>query len=140
MDHDPDQMFDAAAQRGKRPKRAEPRASSARYDPACGRVLVELENGCAFAFPARLAKGLERATDVELARVEILGSGYGLHWKALGADLSVPGMLAGLFGIKAFVDRQRAAHAGRATSAAKAVSSRLNGAKGGRPRKAAVEP
>ena len=139
MDHDLDGMLDAAAQRGKRQERAEPRAMSARYDPACGRVLVELDNGCAFAFPARLAKGLEHATDAELAGVETLESGYELHWKALRADLSVPGLLAGLFGIKAFVDRQRAAHAGRATSPAKAASSRLNGAKGGRPRKAAVE-
>jgi len=28
----------------------------------------------------------------------ILGRGYGLHWEALDADLSVPGLLAGLFG------------------------------------------
>ena len=68
-----------------------------------------------------------------LAQVEILGTGYGLHWDALDADLSIPGLLAGLFGTKAFMAR----HAGRATSPAKAAAARANGAKGGRPRKTA---
>ena len=54
-------------------------------------------------FPARLAQGLENATDDELAAVEILGLGYGLHWEALDADLSVPGLLAGRFGTKAYM-------------------------------------
>jgi hypothetical protein len=49
----------------------------------------------------------------------------------------VPGLLAGLFGTKAYMDRQRAARAGSATAAAKAAAARRNGAKGGRPRKAA---
>ena len=96
---------------------------------------VALTNGCSFAFPARKAQGLERASDEDLARVEILGLGLGLHWERLDVDLSVPGLLAGLFGTKAFMDRQRAAHAGSATSLAKALAARRNGAKGGRPRK-----
>jgi hypothetical protein len=37
---------------------------------------------------------------------------------------------------KAYMDRQRAARAGAATSVAKAEAARRNGAKGGRPRKA----
>jgi hypothetical protein len=48
-------------------------------------------------------------------------------------DLSIPGLLAGLFGTKSYMAR----HAGQATSAAKAAAARVNGAKGGRPRKAA---
>ncbi|PZR07781.1 MAG: DUF2442 domain-containing protein, partial [Azospirillum brasilense] len=52
---------------------------------------------------------------------------------ALDADLSVPGLLAGLFGTRAFMARQ----AGRATSPAKAAAARANGARGGRPRKSA---
>ncbi len=72
-----------------------------------------------------------------MAQIEILGLGLGLHWERLDVDLSVPGLLAGLFGTKAYMDRQRAARAGAATSAAKAAAARRNGAKGGRPRKAA---
>jgi hypothetical protein len=68
-----------------------------------------------------------------LAAVEILGNGYGLHWEALDADISVPGLLAGIFGTKAYMARL----AGRTKSPAKAAAARANGAKGGRPRKVA---
>ena len=135
MADDLDRMMAAAERRGRQSLADEPRAKDARYDRARGRVVVNLTNGCSFAFPARLAQGLEDATDAELAAVEILGAGYGLHWEKLDADLSVPGLLAGLFGTKAYMDRLRAARAGRATSARKARAARRNGAKGGRPRK-----
>ena len=121
----------AAQERGRIARQTEPRATSARYDRKNGRVIVELTNGCTFAFPPRMAQGLEAATDDELDSVEILGAGYGLHWDALNADLSVPGLLMGLFGTKAYMARR----AGQATSPAKSAAARTNGAKGGRPRK-----
>jgi hypothetical protein len=124
---------DAAIARGRIARRSEPRAATARYDRRSGRVIVELTNGCTFAFPARLAQGLETATDDELAEVDILGAGYGLHWESLDADLSIPGLLAGLFGTAAHMARR----AGQATSPSKAAAARANGAKGGRPRKSA---
>jgi Protein of unknown function (DUF2442) len=124
--------------RGQRSLRSEPRARAARYERRTGRIHVELSNGCTFAFPARNAQGLERASDAELAQVKILGLGLGLHWEHLDVDLSVPGLLTGLFGTKAYMDRQRAARARAATSAAKAAAARRNGAKGGRPRKPAA--
>ena len=128
-----DAAIDAALERGRAAHAGEPRAAAARYDRASGRVIVDLTNGCAFAFPPRLAQGLETASDDQLAAVEILGRGYGLHWEELDVDLSLPNLMAGLFGTKAWMAR----HAGRATSAAKAAASRANGAKGGRPRKTA---
>lgn len=128
-----DAEIDAALQRGETARRTEPRARSARYDRARGRIIVELTNGCTFAFPPRLAQGLETATEDQLAGVEILGAGYGLHWEALDADLSIPGLLAGLFGTSAHMARL----AGQATSPAKAAAARANGAKGGRPRRSA---
>jgi hypothetical protein len=124
-----------AERRGRRVLADEPRAASARYDPATGEVRVRLTNGCSFAFPARRVQGLEAASDADLAEVEVLGRGIGLHWERLDVDVSVPSLLAGLFGTKAWTDRQRAAHAGRARSPAKAAAARANGAKGGRPRK-----
>jgi hypothetical protein len=126
-----DAQIDAALHRGKQALETEPRAASARYDPKLDRVVVDLTNGCTFAFPPRLAQGLETATAEQLKDVQILGVGYGLHWETLDVDLSVPGLLAGLFGTKAYMARR----AGRATSPAKAIASRTNGAKGGRPRK-----
>jgi hypothetical protein len=137
MADDLDRMIDEAERRGRESVREEPRATKARFDRASGRVVVDLDNGCSFAFPARLAQGLEEATNAELASVEVLGAGYGLHWEALDVDLSIPGLLAGLFGTKAYMDRLRASRAGRATSPRKAKAARRNGAKGGRPRKSA---
>lgn len=128
-----DAQIDAALKRGKSARLNEPRASAARYDRRRGRIVVELMNGCAFAFPPRLAQGLETADEDQLAQVEVLGTGYGLHWDALDTDWSVPGLLVGLFGTRSFMAR----HAGRATSPAKAAAARANGAKGGRPRKSA---
>ena len=127
-----------AARRGRRSLRNDPRARAVRYDRRTGCVHVALTNGCTFAFPARQAQGLARASNAQLAQVEILGLGFGLHWESLDVDLSVPGLLAGLFGTKAYMDRQRAARAGATRSAAKAAAARRNGAKGGRPRKSAV--
>lgn len=129
-----DREIDAALERGREAAAAEPRASSARYDRRIGRIVVELTNGCTFAFPPNLAQGLENATADELAEVEILGAGYGLHWETLDVDFTVPGLLAGIFGTRAYMAR----HAGRSTSAAKAAAARANGAKGGRPRKTSI--
>lgn len=128
-----DTEIEAAMERGRIAQQIEPRADTARYDKRNNRIIVDLTNGCTFAFPPRMAQGLETATDEELAAVEILGAGYGLHWEPLDVDLSVPGLLAGLFGTKTYMARR----AGQATSLAKAAAARENGRKGGRPRKQA---
>ena len=108
-----------AERRGAEMLETEPRAKTARFDAASSRIVVDLSNGCSFAFPAYLAQGLEDASPDALAEVEVLGQGYGLHWEKLDVDLSIPGLLAGLFGTKAFMDRQRAARAGASTSPAR---------------------
>lgn len=126
-----DTVIDAALERGRVARENEPRALAARYDRASGRVVVDLKNGCTLAFPPQLAQGLQDASEEELSDIEILGNGYGLHWQALDVDLSLPGLMAGIFGTRAWMARR----AGRATSAAKAAAARANGAKGGRPRK-----
>ncbi|SDJ59179.1 DUF2442 domain-containing protein [Salipiger marinus] len=128
-----DAEIDAALERGRMAQQTEPRADAVRYDRRNSRIIVDLTNGCTFAFPPRLAQGLETASEDELEAVELLGAGYGLHWEALDVDLSVPGLMAGLFGTKSYMARR----AGQATSAAKAAAARENGRKGGRPRKQA---
>ena len=125
--------IDAALERGRIARAIEPRAARARYDRKLGRIVVDLTNGCVFAFRPRMAQGLGKATDNQLAEVEILGRGYGLHWESLDVDVSIPGLLAGIFGTRSYMARL----AGRTKSPAKAAASRANGAKGGRPRKAA---
>lgn len=128
-----DAQIDAALERGRIARLNEPRATAVRYDRSLGQIVVELTNGCSFAFPPRLAEGLQEATEDQLAQVEILGAGHGLHWEGLDVDLTVAGLLAGLFGTRAYMARC----AGQATSPAKAAAARTNGAKGGRPRRSA---
>jgi len=128
-----DMEIDTALEQGRIARQTEPRAAAARYDKKNSRIIVDLTNGCTFAFPPRMAQGLEAATDKDLASVEILGAGYGLHWEALDTDFTVGGLLAGVFGTKAYMAR----HAGQSTSPAKAAAARANGAKGGRPKKQA---
>ncbi len=127
-------QIDAAFERGRVARQHEPRALAARYDAQLGLIVVELTNGCIFSFPPRLAQGLEHATEEQISQIEILGTGFGLHWDELNVDLSISGLLAGLFGTKAYMARL----AGQALSPAKSAAARANGARGGRPRKTAM--
>jgi hypothetical protein len=126
-----DADFDAAVRTGDALAAHEPRAVAARFDAPTGRVVVDLANGCTFAFPARALQGLGEASDSDLASVEVIGAGYGLHWEPLDADFSVPSLLMGLFGTREWAAREQARRAGATKSAAKAAAARQNGAKGG---------
>ena len=130
-----DSEIAGARSRGEEAALTEPRAAAARYDAATGRIVIDLTNGCLFAFPARALQGLAQASDTELAAVEVQGAGHGLHWETLDADFTVPGLLMGLFGTRAWMAREQARRAGATTSPAKAAAARENGAKGGRPRR-----
>jgi hypothetical protein len=129
-----DAEIDTALERGRRLLASEPRAAAARYDAGTGAIVVDLTNGCSFTFPARLVQGLEGADAAALAAVEVLPQGRGLHWEALNVDVSLPGLLGGIFGTRAHMARL----AGQSTSPAKAAAARANGARGGRPRKKAA--
>ncbi len=132
-----DAQLRAADLRGREMLRTEPHASGASFDRDTGRVVVELSNGCTFAFPASFVEDLHEASPEALADVEVDGAGFNLHWRALDVDLSVPALLAVIFGTRQWMTRELARVAGRATSPAKAAAARANGAKGGRPRKTA---
>lgn len=123
----------AADQRGETIRQTEPHAVAARYDAKADRVIVDLTNGATFAFPPRLVEGLHDASSDEIAEVEVVGRGFGLHWASLDLDYTVPGLVNGIFGTA----RWMASRAGRTTSVAKAAAARANGARGGRPRKTA---
>lgn len=93
----------AAEERGRIEMVIKPRAASARFDVSSGRLIIELVNGGTFAFPPRLAQGLEDATDEELAKVEVLGVGFGLHWEHLDVDLKIESLMAGRFGSRKYM-------------------------------------
>ncbi len=129
-------QFKRAEARGRQLLETEPHAVGARYDATVGRLVVELADGCAYAFPAERVQELRGASGADLAEVEVDGAGFNLHWPKLDVDLYVPALVSGIFGTRAFMAGELARIAGRTTSPTKAAAARANGAKGGRPRKA----
>ena len=111
----------------------EPHARAAHYDEKAGRIVVDLTNGAQFAFPPRIAQGLARAKKADVKEIVITPKGTGLHWPKLDADLTVAGLLAGIFGSRMWM-RELASTGGKVVSERKAAAARANGAKGGRPR------
>ncbi|MDP3316322.1 MAG: DUF2442 domain-containing protein [Devosia sp.] len=98
-----DEEIAAAEERGRIADDREARATSAYYDRKTGLLVVELKHTATFSFPARLAQGLANATDDEIAEVEVIGTGYGLHWEKLDADHAVPALVAGHFGTRKYM-------------------------------------
>ena len=86
-----------------------PRAVSVRYDRGRGRIVVRLETGLELGFAPRDAQGLDHATARDLARIEIVGAGAGLHFPALDADLSIAGLLEGRLGSDVWMAARRPA-------------------------------
>lgn len=115
-----------------------PRATAVRYDAANGRVIVDLANGCLFAFPAHLAQGLAGASAADLAEIEIGPHGLGLYWPMLDTDVWLPALAGGIFGTRRWMAEELGRKGGTARTPAKAAAARANGSKGGRPRKSAA--
>jgi Protein of unknown function (DUF2442) len=126
--------YKAAKARGDRYLAKHPRATMAWFESKDKRVFVSLSNGVDFSFPSELAQGLRGATNEALEVIEMTPFGTGLHWPLLDADLSVAGLLAGIFGTKMWM-KEIAIMGGKATTKAKSAASRANGLKGGRPKK-----
>jgi hypothetical protein len=117
---------------------AGPRATSARYDRRRAQIVVSLDNGLELAFSPHLAEGLSAATPMELSTIEISPTGLGLHWPKLDADLYLPGLLNGVFGSPRWMAGLLGKIGGQSRSRAKTAAARVNGQRGGRPRKAAL--
>lgn len=132
-----DAELDVAEARGRKLLETEPRAASARYDRKTERVVIDLVNGCSYAFPAELVQDLQGAGHDDLADVVVEGLGFDLHWPALDVDLYIPALVAGIFGTRDWMTKELARRAGQVKSPSKAAAARANGSKGGRPRKVA---
>lgn len=132
-----DEELDAQieASRGKHPD--EPSAKEVRYDAGSRRVVLELSNGTTFIVPVELIQDLQEATEDDLADVRLLGSGFAIAWNRLNADALISNLLMGVFGTQRWMS-ELGKTGGKSTSEAKKAAARMNGKKGGRPRKAAT--
>jgi hypothetical protein len=134
------EQIEAARARAAETDRTEPRAVSARYDAASGLVQVQMRNGLQVAFAPAMVSELDGATPGDLAQVGLTPFGDALACPPLDVHIHLAGLLADLTGLSAWWQREAVRRAGRATSDAKARAARVNGRKGGRPRKSAAPP
>ena len=115
--------------------KAQPQATSARYDRRSARIVVSLSNGLELGVPVYLTQGLPGAKASDLSVIEITPTGLGLHWPRLDADLYLPALLEGVLGTRRWMAEVMGRAGGRSNSSAKQAASRANGKLGGRPRK-----
>lgn len=132
-----DSRLAAATAAGKERRRRGDLAVSATYEPRSKRLHIELASGVAVIVPVSKVQGLAGATAAVVKSVQIAGKGFGLYWPVLDLDISVPDLVAGCFGTKAWMTAL-ARQGGQVMSDAKTRAARENGKKGGRPRKERV--
>ncbi len=86
------------------------------------------------AIPRQMIPGLESASTPNLEAIQVSPAGDALSWPSLDVDVYVPGLVERAFGNRLFA-AATGRRGGRRRSKAKAAAAKLNGAKGGRPRK-----
>lgn len=126
--------LDAIRQQSLLQDAAHPRARAVGYDASTSAVTLQLSSGIRVEIPARLIEGLQHATPAQLAAIEMDSQGYAINWEELDVQMSVEGLLAGVFGTRRWM-QQFARSGGKAKTPAKRAASRANGKLGGRPRK-----
>jgi hypothetical protein len=133
-----DAEIDRAIERAKS-LRDEPRLTGVEYRPGPGLdlLILKMSDGHRQVIPREELQGLQSATKEQIARIEILGNGTGLHWPDLDVDFYVPGLLRGVYGNEKWM-AEIGRSGGSVKSAAKKRAARVNGLKGGRPRRREV--
>lgn len=63
-----------------------------------GQICVRLSDEREVRFPAAKNRRLRKGTPEQIARVELICDGTGIHWPDLDEDLSVAGILEGRLG------------------------------------------
>jgi len=121
-------QYDRAVKAGLLAQASEPRAAAAHYDEPNDRLIVELRNGVVFIVPCSLIQGLKGAEPEKIAAVKVMPRGAALHWDELDVQMSVPGLVAGVFGTRRWMAEMRRRGA-RVISEAKQAAVHENGRK-----------
>ena len=131
-----DRQIDAAMVRARSFAPTDRRVISAEYEKRPDVVTLHFDDGIRLSIPRMKLQGLHAAETAQLARIEILGRGTGLHWPLLDVDHYVPGLINHVFGTSRWM-AELGRRGGSATTKAKVVAARANGKKGGRPKRVA---
>lgn len=127
-----DQQHLTARQRGQKQIATEPQAQRVTYDQHNDQLVLELKNGVTVLLPRHLLQGVGDATPEAIAGVELGPRGASLHWETLGVSFSLAGLLASIFGTRAWM-QEMGRRGGSTKSASKVEAARVNGKQGGRP-------
>ncbi|CAN5518496.1 DUF2442 domain-containing protein [soil metagenome] len=112
----------------------DPRAIHVDYRPGLDLLILKMSDGHRLCLPREDLEGLQNASKQDVAQVEILGGGTGLHWPSLDVDLYVPALLHHIYGTRRWM-AQLGRRGGTAKSIPKAAAAKANGLKGGRPKR-----
>ena len=127
--------FELATARAAVMRDTVPFAVDARYDTENGRIVLTLSGNVGIFFSPGDVAGLEGAEASDLDRIEISPSGYGLHFPKIDADIHVPALLDDLLNWSENAAASLGRRGGESRSKKKISASRLNGRRGGRPKK-----
>ena len=122
-----------AVKRSKAKANQTVRATEAKYVPSLDVVVLRLTNGTRAVLPREQLQGLQDASRRQAGNFKLVGGGSGLHWPELDVDLSVEGLVSGIYGTKQWMS-SLGRMGGSVRSKAKSQAARRNGLKGGRPK------
>ena len=109
----------------------------ARYEPRERCLRITFRSGAGMVIPVDKISELSGQSPSDLANVEVSPLGDGLSWRKLDVDIFVPGLVEDVFGAR-LLAAASGRRGGRRRTKAKAAAARVNGTKGGRPRKRAT--
>jgi hypothetical protein len=110
----------------------EPRANEVLFDDS--RISIYFNNGAVFSFLPESVEAIATLSPELLATVELTPSAKGLRWDEPDIDLSIIGLMMGIFGSQQWM-KEIASKGGKSKSERKKAASRVNGKKGGRSKK-----
>jgi Protein of unknown function (DUF2442) len=125
--------LDAMLARAREFETLDLRATKAEYNKKDDLITLHFADGIRVSIPRKKLQGLQDAKPSELAKIELLGRGTGLHWPELDVDHYVPGLLNHVFGTARWM-AEIGRKGGSAKSRAKTRAARVNGKRGGRPK------
>ncbi len=112
-----DAEIDAAIEEARNAPAA-PAARKVEFVPGVRLLLLELKSGQRLAIPVEDLEDLVNTTDEQLATIELLGPGTGIHFPEFDGNLYVPYLVEGSRGSKRWMEQLEAKRAAALMAAA----------------------